>query len=414
MTKTYFLNKALSSLKPNLISARKRLACNAKSLSLLLLVLMVSANSWGAGELTQSNFTSVLTPQFVGSGTSTRLPLMFRATVSGLTASTEYRYYIQAATNSTVGGGTVDFGSTNSGAGNPLLINSTGTTYTYVTNTSISTAGRYETFTTDASGNYTGWFGFVNTGNARFTAGNILYPTITLNGGGSSTTITSRFALNVGMTCLAYATSAGATNGSFLQSVSGATSKNLIALYDNIAGTGRPLFISPVESIENTGATLANVVAGYSTSAGSWNAIIPNDNANGVRRIEQLSSTDGSIIASETSTDGIWPTGSINTVNPTNGAATALVIATADNDFTSTGLNKNLNNSILIYTDNNGITVSLNDEKLIGTEVSVYNALGQKLISKRLNNPIMHIEYSFAPNVYLVKVDNITKKIIVK
>jgi hypothetical protein len=30
-------------------------------------------------------------------------------------------------------------------------------------------------FTTDASGNYTGWFSFVNTGNARFTAGNVIF-----------------------------------------------------------------------------------------------------------------------------------------------------------------------------------------------------------------------------------------------
>ena len=80
----------------------------------------------------------------------------------------------------------------------------------------------------------------------------------------------------------------------------------------------------------------------------------------------------------------------------------------------TTRLNKNLDDSILILSTNNGITLKINDVKLIDAEVSVFNVIGQKLLSKQLNSPLMHIEYPFTPDVYLVKVNNITKKVIVK
>jgi hypothetical protein len=79
-----------------------------------------------------------------------------------------------------------------------------------------------------------------------------------------------------------------------------------------------------------------------------------------------------------------------------------------------TGLNKNMDNRIMVYSENKGIAIRVNDAKLIGAEVSVYNAVGQQIISKQLNNSILHIDYSFTPDVYFVKVNNITKKVIVK
>jgi len=79
-----------------------------------------------------------------------------------------------------------------------------------------------------------------------------------------------------------------------------------------------------------------------------------------------------------------------------------------------TGLNKNSDNRIMVFSENKGITIRVNDAKLIGAEVSIYNAVGQQIISKQLNNSILHIDYSFTPDVYFVKVNNITKKVIVK
>jgi len=197
-------------------------SCNSKIKFRLLLISMIVffvGNFFNAKSqnLTQSGFTGVIVPQYMGSGNTTRLPVVFRATVTGLTASTSYRYYTQLALATT-------FGTANSGVGNPLLISSVGG-YTYSTSPGVSTAGTYETFTTDASGNYTGWFACVNTGNAAFTGGNVIYPTITLNGGGTSTTISKRLALDLGITILAFG-AAGTTNGTFIQqTTSSATAK---------------------------------------------------------------------------------------------------------------------------------------------------------------------------------------------
>ena len=306
----------------------KRLYTSLFSTLLLLFGYFLPSICFGQ-TLTQSGFTGVIVPQYMGSGTSTRLPVMFRATVSGLTASTVYRYYIQGATNSTTGGGTVDFGFTNSGAGNPLLVNTAGTTFISPSSPSLATPGTScETFTTDATGNYTGWFGFVNTGNPRFTAGNSIFPTITLNGGGTGTTVASRRALDLGISVLGYSTTSGANNGSFMNSsASSATAKNVLAVYDNIAGTGRPLSISLIENIGLTNTTTG--LTAYLTTAGSWNTVIPNVNANGVRRIEQRSITTANIVGCATDADGIWTTGTKNTVNPVNGT-TAVSISNID------------------------------------------------------------------------------------
>ncbi|AWI25957.1 YDG domain-containing protein [Flavobacterium pallidum] len=271
--------------------------------------------------LIQTGFTGVIVPQYMGSGTSTRLPVMFRATVSGLAPNTSYRYYINGATNATTGGGTIDFGTTNSGAGNPLLLNNTGTTYIYSSSASLSTAGNYETFTTDASGNYTGWFGFVNTGNARFTAGNIIYPTITI--GNANGLAFYKWAMDQSIKVLAFNAAANANNGTFIKSSSSATVKNFVQLYDNTTGTGRPLASTVVENI---GLTIGSVVTGYATTAGSWNAIIPNVNANGVKRIEQRNLANN-IVGCASDNDGSWS--AVNTVNPAGGT-TALVIGNSD------------------------------------------------------------------------------------
>ncbi|MCF8293778.1 MAG: hypothetical protein K9I70_08195 [Chitinophagaceae bacterium] len=286
---------------------------------LALVFLLAGVSESFAQTLTQSGFTGVIVPQYMGSGNLTRLPIMFRASLTGLTASTSYRYYTQAALSTAIG-------TASSGAGNPLLISSNGSSYSYTAAPTFTNAGTYETFTTDATGNYTGWFGFVYTSNGAFTAGNVVYPTITLNGSGSSTTVASRRALDLGITVLAFSATAGATNGSLLQSTSSsATAKNLVAIYDNTAGTGRPLAVTVVESI---GATIASVPTSYSTTGGAWNTIMPNNNANGVRRIEQRSVADNSIVGCATDADGTWATGSISTANPTNGTTWKAISST--------------------------------------------------------------------------------------
>ncbi|MCS6822742.1 MAG: T9SS type A sorting domain-containing protein [Cytophagaceae bacterium] len=281
---------------------------------LLLLCLIIASKSFGQN-LTQANFIGVIVPQYFSSGDGTRLPNVFRAQVTGLSPSTTYRYFCQAAL-------TGDFGGTNPGAGNPVLINHTTSNYTYTTSPNLTS--NYETFTTDASGNYTGWFCVVNTGNHRFTAGNIVYPTIVI--GNTSGTVLHRRALDLGMTVLAFNTAYGANNATGIWGNTGATAKNIIALYDNVTGSGRPFSMTFVES---DGTTIADVVSYYATNVnavnGAWGTLIPNITANGVRRIDQYALSDASLVSSVTDADGVW--GCLSTVTPTGGSGSPLNVS---------------------------------------------------------------------------------------
>ena len=81
---------------------------------------------------------------------------------------------------------------------------------------------------------------------------------------------------------------------------------------------------------------------------------------------------------------------------------------------TVNGLENMQDNSILVY--NNApqqLTVICNDMLNVGSMVSVYNAIGQKLMSQQLTGTIMKIGGTFTPGVYVVKVNNTTKKVII-
>jgi len=285
------------------------------------IVILALSFQLKAQSLTSGNFTLNFSPQFMGSGTANRLPVVFRATISGLAPNTLYRYFTNLAL-------ATDFNTTSSGAGNALYPRTT--TFGYTTSASLATLGGYDSLTTDGSGNHTGWFSVVNTGNSRFTAGNFVYPSVILDSSGSRRgVITSRFvATNDSIRVLGYVASAGATNGTGIQGTSFATEKNIVCLYDNTAGTGRPLSITYVENI---GFLIPSIVPFYASSvqavAGAWGTIIPNTLPNGIRRIEQRTLATGAIVNSNTSSNGTW--GATNTVNPIGGT-TSLVISSTN------------------------------------------------------------------------------------
>ncbi|OGX89392.1 hypothetical protein BEN47_07035 [Hymenobacter lapidarius] len=289
-------------------------------LAMLLLLLPLGSS---AQALTQADFTGLIVPQYMASGTATRLPVLFRATVSNLTPSTLYRAFVLGATNATTGGGTVDFGGAmSSGAGIPVFINVSTTgvvTYTSASTGNTNTDGSYMTFTTDAAGAYTGWFGFLNSGNARYTAGNLIFPAITLAKDSAPATVEKRLALNQSIITLDFA-----TTGTGIQGASSATAGNAVALYDNVAGTGRPLAATVVENI---GVTFGSVVPFYSTTAGTWNSIVPRANAAGVQRVVEYSVATGAVLNCNSDADGVWPSGA-NTVNPMGGTTPVMLTAT--------------------------------------------------------------------------------------
>ncbi len=204
---------------------------------------LTSATSSAITARLAPTLTEVAMPQFIqgiasGSSNTKRLPFAYCVTISNLTANATYRYYNQAV----VSGDSL----TTAGAGNCILANASGN-FTRTTSPGLSTAGSYGTFTTDANGSYTGWFVMEPTGNTRFTAGNQVFMRILLNDGADGTVTATRLTTPAAATVLAFNTS-GANTGTGIRGNSSATDKNFVLLYDNVAGTGRPLAGTIVES----------------------------------------------------------------------------------------------------------------------------------------------------------------------
>ncbi len=288
--------------------------------TILILIVSFLSNFLFAQNLVQSNFIGQVIPQYMGSGSSSRLPVIFRASLTGLAPNTTYRYFCNLALRT-------DFGTTNSGAGNPLFLRNGN--FGYSTGASLTTNGNFDSLVTDGSGNYTGWFAVVNTGNSRFTAGNYVFPSIVLDSAGIKRGVAnSRFCLNDSIAVLGFATTTGSTNGSFIRGLSGGTPKNLVLLFADTASNNKPLSIAIIESM---GATIASIVPDYTTNVqavtGAWGAIIPNILPNGVKRIEQRLLSNGSYVNGSKSIDGIW--GSVSTLSPTNGLTGLVINASA-------------------------------------------------------------------------------------
>ncbi len=278
--------------------------------------------------LTQVNFTGVAVPQYMASGdaANTRIPVLFVATVSNLTPNTTYRYYTQGAAAS-------DLGTSATGAGNALLFDYTASpvTYTYSSTLSLTSANNYGKFTTNASGSFTGTFAIVPTTNSRFFAINTVIPAIAIGLDVASPAVLNRFALNQTIAPLQFVATTAATDGSFIKGTSSATPGNVVALWKSVDGNivaTRPLAMTLAENPTIAGATwAASFIAGYDQTAGSWNTVIPNANAEGVRLIQQLT-LNGAVVGCNSDADGTWPSGVV-TADPTSGA-TALQISTTD------------------------------------------------------------------------------------
>jgi hypothetical protein len=289
-------------------------------------------NTWVAGTdisnvVSYKNVTVTdnIMPLYMPTGIgANRVPFACNLTLSGLSPNTTYRYINQVVAPATEG-------ATSTGAGNPIFVGANQAA-NFVGTSSPSLSSVYGSLTTDATGSYTGWFMNEATANAaRFTAGTQVKIRIRLNDGASGTLNDALATSNSAVTVLTLSTSAGVNNATAIRSTSSANARDFVCLYDNTAGTGRPLAAAYIES--DGYANTASYAAFYSGSveavAGAWGTIIPNNNANGVRRIETRSFATGSLICSTTSANGTWPTGSINTVNPLGGT-TAIVIANAD------------------------------------------------------------------------------------
>jgi hypothetical protein len=264
-----------------------------------------------------------LMPQYMQgfNGTNNdRVPYAFRLTINNLIPNATYRYINQVITS--------DDGPTINGAGVVIYVNNDGT-FTRASTVGFTNPGQYGEFTTDATGSHTGWFMIEPTGNARFTPGNEAYMRIRLNDGDGGTSAITYLTTTNSVSVINFGTNSDVTEGTAIRGDFTATDKNFMFLYDNTSQSGRPLYGT---SIEITGIDFS-VITSYSPfyqtdvsgSSGAWGGIIPNVNPNGVKQIVELSRTDGTLVNSYSSIDGIW--GTANTVNPTGGTANVLVIS---------------------------------------------------------------------------------------
>lgn len=282
-----------------------------------------TASTTGISSTMQQGYlTAVAAPLYAGKSTY-KLPYVYVATVSGLAPSTTYRYYGLAASSTT------DFGTTNSGAGTLILNDYTIATPSFYTASTggLGTAGSYGKFTSDATGKFTGTFGFFSSTNARFDSANLVYPALTIGLDTGVSAVKYRFALNQSITMLTFSTT-GPNTASLIKGTSAALPNNVVALWKSEDGNStvaaRPLSMTLVE---NTAATILGLNSMYDSTNGSWNTLIPNDLANGVRLIQQFNA-DGSLVGCNADVDGVW--GSTNTVNPSTGIITPLQINSAD------------------------------------------------------------------------------------
>lgn len=159
-------------------------------------------------------------------------------TLSGLTPAATYRFYSRFVADPAL--------ATN-GQGFYILANQSGD-FIRVTAATLAQAGRYGEFTTDAAGSYTGWFVVEPSSALEFQPGTLLYWRIILNNGAGGTAPATRLTATNPVTVLGFGSTPTTGTGLKSTAVPGLTAKNFVLLYDNVAGTGRPIAATFVES----------------------------------------------------------------------------------------------------------------------------------------------------------------------
>ncbi len=269
-----------------------------------------------AGMVFSQSLTVHIQPQFmegINGTNANRIPFAYFATISGLTPDSVYRYFNQIVISTDA--------ATSNGAGNVIFVRAD-SPWVRTSGPSLSTAGNYGEFRANSSGSYTGWFVTEPTGNAtRFVPGRYVFPRIVLNNGAGGTTVATRLTSPDSTRVIALTTTNSDTSGTGIWSRSTAPAKSFVLLYDNTSGTGRPLSATFVEDDGTLNTTANSYALFYSDSvnaiAGSWGSVIPNNNPNGVRRVEARDLAGNLMPHPATDADGLW--GDVNTVNPTGG-----------------------------------------------------------------------------------------------
>jgi hypothetical protein len=256
--------------------------------------------------------------------------------ITGLTASTIYRYYNQVVISTDA--------DTLNGAGNCIYVTVSGD-FVRTSSPGLKNAGEYGTFITDGIGTYEGWFITEPTGNERFLPGKYVYMRIILNDGGIGTSPAIRLTTTDSVRIVRLDPTLTDSTGTGFRCASAANPKDFIFIYDNKEGTGRPISGSFIEN-DGTNNNVSNKYAAFYANQvngidGSFGAVLPNILPNGVRRVERRSLVTGAVVVFATDDDGIWPSG-VNTINPSGGTV-ELVLAGTDVQWATTVQSLNMN-----------------------------------------------------------------------
>jgi len=349
-----------------------------------------------SGSVTMTNpaaISSIILPKFIQGAipNNSRVPYAYHAAISNLLPSSNYRFYNTII----LGSDAPDY----NGAGNCIFVDASTGTFTRTTAVSFASAGGYGEFTTDASGNFSGWFITEPTGNpTRFKPGAELFVRIVLNDGAGGTTEVTRLTSAESVKVLGFNTMSADTTGTAIRGISEYTAKNFVFLYDNTAGTGRPLYGTQVETsgVDFAGSTTyapfySEHVAGTN---GAWGGIVPNINANGVQRVEERSLSNGAIVSNKTSANGIWDT--VDTKNPSGGLETVLVVNT------TLGIDSPASEIGRIYSV--GKTVNLELNQVVKGTVYMINLNGQMVAEHRINGSNASFSIELPEGIYFVRI----------
>lgn len=256
--------------------------------------------------------TEVYLPLYAANGNDTagRLQTAARLSITGLTPNATYRYYVS--------GWLPSDGATDNGAGNYFGINDTPNAAGYIqgytsqkglggsllADNEFASQNRYSEFTTDSAGSYTGWFALVPTSNARFTPGNSIQMGLILNNGAGGTTIAARLRSTSTLLMLGPTNTDAYAATMIIGDSLGAPGETMVLLYDNVAGSGRPIWATWVES---DGITTTFSLSETNAVEGRWAAYVPNSLANGIRRVEYWDIGSNTLLGVATDDDGVWP-----------------------------------------------------------------------------------------------------------
>lgn len=253
-----------------------------------------------------------IVPQYMSARVSSSLafavPSYSLVTFTNLQPGTTYRFISGAATDQVL---------TSTGGAFNVHYDGPAHTYNYVASKSLTTVGSHSIFSTQAGETSKSvWVNLVQTTNAAFNEGQALYWRVSL--ADNIGRFIKHYELANTVTALRLGPEPLTTRATGIADVaSQSTPKNVILLYDNAAGAGRPLSSAIVQ---NDGATVPGTEGFYAAlenTNGAWATIIPNVLPTGVRRIEERDGRNGNIVYSITSADGVW--NGVSTVNPAGG-----------------------------------------------------------------------------------------------